>query len=77
MMAHVFVFARCIAITSGAMIVLRTDNGAEFTAESIHQWLQRLGVKTLFIEPGSLWENGYRDGLSKGPLRGAIGCDSV
>jgi putative transposase len=38
---------------------LRSDNGPEFTARSIRQWLKRLEVKTLFIEPGSPWENGY------------------
>jgi transposase InsO family protein len=32
---------------------LRSDNGAEFTATAVREWLQRLEVKTLFIEPGS------------------------
>jgi len=38
---------------------LRLDNGPEFTAKAVREWLQRLGVRTLFIEPGSPWENGY------------------
>jgi putative transposase len=38
---------------------IRSDNGPEFTARSIRQWLSRVGVGTLFIEPGSPWENGY------------------
>lgn len=38
---------------------LRSDNGPEFTARSVRAWLARVGVKTLFIEPGSPWENGY------------------
>ena len=38
---------------------IRSDNGPEFTARAIRKWLQQLGVKTLFIEPGSPWENGY------------------
>ena len=38
---------------------VRSDNGPEFTARAIRKWLHRLGVKTLFIEPGSPWENGY------------------
>jgi len=38
---------------------IRSDNGPEFTAREIRKWLGRLGVKTLFIEPGSPWENGY------------------
>ena len=38
---------------------IRSDNGPEFTAKAIRDWLYRLGVKSLFIEPGSPWENGY------------------
>ena len=38
---------------------IRSDNGAEFTARRVRSWLSSLGVKTLFIEPGSPWENGY------------------
>ena len=38
---------------------LRSDNGPEFTARAVRKWLAGLGVKTLFIEPGSPWENGY------------------
>jgi len=38
---------------------IRSDNGPEFTAKAVRKWLSRVGVKTLFIEPGSPWENGY------------------
>jgi transposase InsO family protein len=38
---------------------IRSDNGPEFTAKVVRQWLATLNVKTLFIEPGSAWENGY------------------
>ena len=38
---------------------IRSDNGSEFTARMVRKWLATLGVKTLFIEPGSPWENGY------------------
>ncbi|MFC1989398.1 IS3 family transposase [Chloroflexota bacterium] len=38
---------------------IRSDNGPEFTAKVVRKWLNRVGVKTLFIEPGSPWENGY------------------
>ena len=38
---------------------IRSDNGVEFTAKAVRSWLNRLGVQTLFIEPGSPWENGY------------------
>jgi transposase InsO family protein len=38
---------------------IRSDNGPEFTAKAVRQWLGRVGVTTLYIEPGSPWENGY------------------
>ncbi len=38
---------------------VRSDNRPEFTAKAVRKWLGRLGVKTLFIERGSPWENGY------------------
>ncbi len=38
---------------------IRSDNGPEFTAKAARKGLQRLEVKTLLIEPGSPWENGY------------------
>lgn len=38
---------------------VRSDNGPEFTADTIRTWLNELGTGTLFIEPGSPWENGY------------------
>jgi len=37
----------------------RSDNVAEITAKSIRKWWNELGTKTLYIEPGSPWENGY------------------
>lgn len=47
---------------------IRSDNGPEFTARAIRTWLNRLGVKTLFIERGSPWENGYIESFN-GKLR--------
>lgn len=38
---------------------IRSDNGPEFTAKAIREWLCNLEVKPLYIEPGSPWENGY------------------
>jgi putative transposase len=38
---------------------IRSDNGPEFTAKAVRDWLGRVGVGALFIEPGSPWENGY------------------
>ena len=37
----------------------RSDNGPEFTARVVREWLGKVGAKTLYIEPGSPWENGY------------------
>jgi transposase InsO family protein len=37
---------------------IRSDNRPEFTARAVREWLGRIGVRTLFIEPGSSWENG-------------------
>jgi transposase InsO family protein len=47
---------------------VRSDNGAEFTATAVREWLGRIGVKTLYIEPGSPWENGYVESFN-GKLR--------
>jgi putative transposase len=43
---------------------IRSDNGPEFTAKAVRQWLTHIGVKTLFIEPGSPWENGYNESFN-------------
>ena len=50
---------------------LRSDNGSEFTAEQLREWLDQLGVKLLFIMPGSPWENGYIESFN-GKMRGEL-----
>jgi putative transposase len=47
---------------------IRSDNGSEFTAKRVREWLERVGVKTLYIEPGSARENGYIESFN-GKLR--------
>ena len=47
---------------------IRSDNGPEFTAHRVRDWLKNVGVKTLFIEPGSPWENGFIESFN-GKLR--------
>jgi transposase InsO family protein len=47
---------------------IRSDNGPEFTANKLRDWLARVDVKTLYIEPGSPWENGYCESFN-GKLR--------
>jgi putative transposase len=43
---------------------IRSDKGAEFTSRVVRKWLTSLGVKTLFIEPGSPWENGCNESFN-------------
>ncbi len=57
---HLFIFR-------GIMEHPRSDNGPEFTARSIRAWLNRIGVKRLFIERGSPWENGYIESFNSKP----------
>jgi transposase InsO family protein len=53
---------------SGTPRFIRSDNRSEFTANAVREWLGRLRVNTLFIEPGSPWENGYIESFN-GKLR--------
>jgi putative transposase len=47
---------------------IRSDNGPEFVAKELRQWLRKVGTGTLYIEPGSPWENGYCESFN-GKLR--------
>ena len=51
---------------------IRSDNGPEFTAQAVRDWLGRVGIGTLFIEPGSPWENGYVESFNGKLLNGEI-----
>ena len=51
-------------VTHGPPEHIRSDNGPEFIAINVREWLGRIGVKTLYIEPGSPWENGYCESLN-------------
>jgi len=55
-------------VQRGVPAYVRSDNGPEFTATVVREWLERVGVKTLYIEPGSPWENGYIESFN-GKLR--------
>ena len=55
-------------MTKGIPGHIRSDNGSEFTAKIVREWLGNIGVKTLYIEPGSPWENGYIESFN-GKLR--------
>ncbi len=54
--------------THGPPDHIRSDNGREFTAEVVRDWLRHLRLKTLYIQPGSPWENGYNESFN-GKLR--------
>lgn len=45
----------------GEPAFIRSDNGPEFIAKAVKQWLELSGVRTLYIEPGSPWENAYSE----------------
>jgi len=51
-------------VTHGPPDHIRSDNGPEFVAINVRDWLGRVGVKTLYIEPGSPWEIGYCESLN-------------
>ena len=55
-------------IHRGTPDFIRSDNGPEFAAKRVRTWLEKVGVNTLFIEPGSPWENGYIESFN-GKLR--------
>ena len=66
--------AQVIEVLSDAMLIygipehIRSDNGPEMTSKRVRDWLQQIGSRTLFIEPGSPWENGYNESFN-GKLR--------
>ena len=55
----------------GAPEFIRSDNGPEFVAKAVQRWLAQRGVGTLFIAPGSPWENGYVESFN-GTLRAEL-----
>ena len=50
---------------------IRSDNGSEFRVKDLVAWLADLGVKTVYIAPGSPWENGYNESFN-GRLRDEV-----
>jgi transposase InsO family protein len=57
-----------VMLTRGVPEHIRSDNGAEMTAKVVRCWFTKLGANTLYIEPGSPWENGYCESFN-GKLR--------
>ena len=65
---HVLDVLSTLFITKGVPAHIRSDNGSEFTAKTLKDWLHKLKVNTAYIEPGSPWENGYNESFN-GRLR--------
>jgi putative transposase len=57
-----------VMLFEGVPAHIRSDNGPEMIAKVLRQWLSGLGTKSLYIEPGSPWENGYCESFN-GKLR--------
>jgi transposase InsO family protein len=57
-----------VMLVRGIPAHIRFDNDLEMTAKIVRQWLAQVGAKTLHIEPGSPWENGYNESFN-GKLR--------
>jgi len=57
-----------VMLTRGIPEHIRSDNGPEMTANIVRDWLKGVGANTLYIEPGSPWENGYNESFN-GKLR--------
>ena len=60
-----------LVLFGGVPEYIRSDNGPEFIAKVVRKLLNSLGVKTLFIEPDSPWENGYIESFN-GKLRNEL-----
>jgi transposase InsO family protein len=60
-----------VMIERGIPEHIRSDNGPEMVAKCLRAWLGRLGTKTLYIQPGSPWENGYCESFN-GKLRNEL-----
>jgi len=56
----------CLFEERGEPTYIRSDNGPEFVAAAVKRWLEASGVGTLYIEPGSPWENAYAESFSHG-----------
>ena len=65
-----------LSISRGVPDHLCSDNGSEFTATAVRAWLAKVGVRTLYIEPGSTWKKDYVESfngkLREEPLNGEV-----
>ena len=70
------VFLLLLIVLIAVPAYIRSDNGPEFIADAVRQWIKAVGAETAYIEPGSPWENGccesfnarFRDELLNGEI---------
>jgi len=65
-----------LMLTRGAPRHIRSDNGPEFIAAAIRRFLGQVGVETLYIEPGSPWQNAYAESFNSRLRDELLGCTS-
>jgi transposase InsO family protein len=54
---------------------VRSDNGPEFIAKAVREWIAAVGARTAFIEPGSPWENGYCESFNSKLRDELLNCE--
>lgn len=62
-------------LSEGVPENIRSDNGPEFTANALKDWLETLKVETSYIEPGSPWENGYNESFNARLRDECLNCE--
>lgn len=66
---------RGLFVAHGVPQHLRSDNGPEFIAKALREWLERSSVGSLYIAPGSPWENGYTESFHSKLRDEFLGCE--
>jgi len=66
---------RGLFVAHGVPEHIRSDNGPEFIAQGLREWLKRSAVGPLYIEPGSPWENGYAESFHSKLRDEFLGCE--
>lgn len=62
-------------VQRGCPMYIRSDNGSEFTAKALRDWLHNLEVTTAYIEPGSPWENGFCESFNSRMRDEFLNCE--
>ncbi len=64
-----------VMLVRGLPRYIRSDNGPEFIAEALRKYLENCHIDTLYIEPGSPWENGYAESFHSRLREGLLACE--